>query len=176
MARIRMVMTLSQPHGPRTQRKHARVGAAVTLVAMTLVIGLSARSQAPNREPLTLRMLLDSVRAAHPLIGAADARIRAARGARATAGTLGNPVLGYEVDNTPFPGRRAIAGLDREAMTTATLPLEPLFQRGPKVARANADIRAAEADRHRHPAASRARREPIVLPCRPRPGHARHVA
>ena len=59
---------------------------------------------------------------------------------------MGNPVLGYEVDNTPFPGGQPIAGLDREAMTTATLPLEPLFQRGPKVARANADVRAAEAD------------------------------
>lgn len=55
-------------------------------------------------------------------------------------------MLGYEVDNTPFPGGHAIAGLDREAMTTAILPLEPLFQRGPKVARANADVRVAEAD------------------------------
>ena len=95
---------------------------------------------------MTLRVLLDSLGVAHPLVDAAGARVRAARGSRATAGTLGNPVLSYQVDNTPFPGGRPINGLDREAMTTATLPLEPLYQRGARVARANADIRAAEAD------------------------------
>lgn len=140
-------MTIPRLHDPREHRKYRRAGTAVTLIVMMLATGVPARAQAPHQEPpVTLRMLLDSVRSAHPLIAAADARIRAARGARTTAGVLGNPVLSYEVDNTPFPGGRAISGLDREAMTTATLPLEPLFQRAPRVARANADIRAAEAD------------------------------
>ena len=74
------------------------------------------------------------------------ARVRAARAARATARTLGNPVLSYQVDNTPFPGGHPIDGLDREAMTTLSLPLEPFYQRGARVARSNAALRAAEAD------------------------------
>ena len=140
-------MTTSCPYRAQSHRIYRLGRSAVTLAVMTLAVAAPARSQAPHQEaPLTLRMLLDSVRTSHPLIGAADARIRAARGARTTAGTLGNPVLGYEVDNASFPGGRPITGLDREAMTTATLPLEPLFQRGPKVSRANADVRAAEAD------------------------------
>jgi cobalt-zinc-cadmium efflux system outer membrane protein len=114
---------------------------------MLVLLADPAQAQSPTAESaLTLRTLLDSVQRSHPLVSAAAARVRAARGARTTAGTLGNPVLSYEVDNTPFPGRSSIAGLDREAMTTATLPLEPLYQRGTRVARANADVRAAEAD------------------------------
>jgi cobalt-zinc-cadmium efflux system outer membrane protein len=36
--------------------------------------------------------------------------------------------------------------MGREAMTTVTFPLEPLYQRGPRVRRADADVRAAEAE------------------------------
>jgi cobalt-zinc-cadmium efflux system outer membrane protein len=36
--------------------------------------------------------------------------------------------------------------MDRETMTTAMFPLEPLYQRGPQIARANADVHAAESD------------------------------
>ena len=36
--------------------------------------------------------------------------------------------------------------MDREAMTMVTLPLEELYQRGPRVRRAGAELRAAEAD------------------------------
>jgi cobalt-zinc-cadmium efflux system outer membrane protein len=125
----------------------ARRRTTLGLLALAATIAAPMRAQTPTiGSVVTLRMLLDSVRASHPLVAAADARVRAARGSRTTAGTLGNPVLSYQVDNTPFPGGGATAGLDREAMTTATLPLEPLYQRGPRVARANADIRAAEAD------------------------------
>lgn len=118
-----------------------------SLALLALALADSARAQTPKADnPLTLGQLLDSIRASHPLVAAASARVRAARGARTTAGTLGNPMLSYQVDNTPFPGGRPIDGLDREAMTTATLPLEFLYQRGARVARANADVRAAEAD------------------------------
>ena len=82
----------------------------------------------------------------HPTFRAADSRVRAAEGSRVTAKSFGNPILGYQVDQTPFPGAGPIVGLEREAMTTATLPLEFLFQRGPRVTRANADVRGAEAD------------------------------
>lgn len=142
-----MFTTSSRPRSPRLRLSNMLTRSIVTLGLLALGASEPARAQSPNANaPLTLRMLLDSVQASHPLIGAATARIRAARGTRTTAGTLGNPILGYVVDNTPFPGGHPISGLDREAMTTATLPLEPLFQRGPKVARANADIRAAEAE------------------------------
>jgi len=63
-----------------------------------------------------------------------------------TAKTFGNPILAYQVDQTPFPGGRPLVGMEREAMATATLPLEFLYQRAPRLARANADVRAAEAD------------------------------
>jgi cobalt-zinc-cadmium efflux system outer membrane protein len=95
--------------------------------------------------PLTLWEVLDSASSRHPLVEAAAARVRAARGARATAGALGNPILMYEVENAPLPGRPA-PPMDREAMVTATLPLEALYQRWSRVGGGNAGIRAAEAD------------------------------
>jgi cobalt-zinc-cadmium efflux system outer membrane protein len=97
--------------------------------------------------PLTLGEVIDSVRTSLPAIRAAESRVRAAVGARTTAGVPGNPVFSYQVDQTPFPGGSPLPpDVSREAMTTATLPLEFLYQRGPRVARANAGVRAAEAD------------------------------
>lgn len=81
----------------------------------------------------------------HPLVEVARARVAAATGARRAAGTLPNPILTYAVENTGFPGRQAPQGLDRETQTYATLPLEPLFQRRPRVRRANEDLKAANA-------------------------------
>jgi cobalt-zinc-cadmium efflux system outer membrane protein len=108
---------------------------------------VAAKTLPAQRPALSLREVLDSVRATLPTIRAAESRIRAAAGTRTTAGLPGNPVLGYQVDQTPFPGRAALpAEIGREAMTTATLPLEFLYQRGPRIARANAGVRAAEAD------------------------------
>lgn len=98
-----------------------------------------------SREPVSLLQVLDSVAARHPSLQAARARIRAARGSRSTAGALGNPMLMYQVENAPFPGRSA-PPMEREAMLTATLPLEPLYQRWSRVSGANAEIRAAESD------------------------------
>jgi len=95
--------------------------------------------------PLTLWDVLDSVSSRHPLVEAAAARVRAARGARATAGVLGNPIVMYQVENAPWPGRPA-PPMDRETMLTATLPLETLYQRWSRVGGGNAGVRAAEAD------------------------------
>jgi cobalt-zinc-cadmium efflux system outer membrane protein len=97
---------------------------------------------------LTLHDLLAGVSQSYPALHAARARVRAAQGARITAGQLGNPILSYQVDNTAFGGG-TVAGIDRETMAMATLPLEPLYLRGSRVARANADLRAAEADAER---------------------------
>jgi outer membrane protein TolC len=95
--------------------------------------------------PITLRQVLDSVGTRHPLVQAARARVRAARGARTTAGTVGNPMLVYQVESRRMQSGHA-AQMEREAMTTATLPLEVLYQRAPRIRRADAEVRAAEAD------------------------------
>ena len=90
-------------------------------------------------------MVLDSVAASYPLAEAAQARVRAARGARRTAGAVINPIFDYEVANAQLPGG-AVPTMSREVMTTLMLPLEELYQRGPRVRRADAELRAAEAD------------------------------
>jgi cobalt-zinc-cadmium efflux system outer membrane protein len=107
-----------------------------------------ARGLAGDRV-LTLAALLDSVATGHPLVAASRARVRAAEAARTTAGTFSNPILGFEVDNTPFPWNRSITlppGMERESMTTATIPLEPLYQRSPRIRQADAELRATRAD------------------------------
>ncbi len=106
-------------------------------------------SPSPLATGLTLAALLDSVAARHPLVAASRARVRAAEASRTTAGFLGNPIIGYQVDNTPFPGSGPVAmplGMERESMTTATLPLESIYQRAPRVRRADAQLRAVRAD------------------------------
>jgi outer membrane protein, heavy metal efflux system len=120
--------------------------AAILLTLLGSAPPIRGQSAGSAQTVLTLKAVLDSVRANHPSVLAADSRVRAAEGSRVTAKALSNPILGYQVDQTPFPGGRPIVGMEREAMATATLPLEFLYQRGPKVARANADVRAAEAD------------------------------
>jgi outer membrane protein, heavy metal efflux system len=120
------------------------------IVGLVMLVGFAppARAQIAGSAPpvLTLRALLDSVRSNHPSLRAAESRVRAAEGSRTTARAFGNPIIGYQVDQTPFPGGRPLPGMDREAMTTATLPLEFLYQRGHRMTRANADVRAAEAE------------------------------
>lgn len=122
--------------------------AMVGTIGMLLVSGAqSAHSQAvttAGARPLTLAQLLESVRARHPLVEAAEARIRAAAGNRRTAGALGNPVLGYEVEGAARAGTATM--MEREVMTTAMLPLEPIYQRGARIRRAAAEVRVAEAE------------------------------
>jgi outer membrane protein, heavy metal efflux system len=143
-------------------------GAALTTLAVLGVLavagsGLTAHAQSspysfsrdpstralPGADVLTLGALLDSVAAGHPLVAAARARVRAAEAARTTAGAFSNPVFGFEVDNTPFPWNRSVTllpGMERESMTTATIPLEPLYQRSPRIRQADAELRATRAD------------------------------
>ena len=126
-----------------------RLSRSATLgVVLALTVPQFAWSQSPAQQgpPLTLRALLDSVRTSYPAIQATASRVRAAQGMRTTAGTFGNPVVGYQTDQTPFPGGRALVGMSRQTFLTAMVPLESFYQRKPRVARANAEIRAAEAD------------------------------
>jgi cobalt-zinc-cadmium efflux system outer membrane protein len=118
------------------------------IVARVCVPVASALAQGPAAAggSLDLRAVLDSVVATHPAIRAAQARLRAATGSRQTAGQYANPVLAFGVDNTAFPGGQSLQGTDREVMTTLTIPLEPLYQRGRRTRQADAQVRAAAAD------------------------------
>ncbi len=130
---------------PHRRWRHVRLTALLAAVA-SFGRAANAQSVGASPEPMTLRSLLDSVRVNHPLVLAAASQVRAAEGGRITARTFGNPMLSYQVDQTPFPGGQPLRGLNREAMTTVTLPLEGLYQRGSRVSRSNADVRAASAD------------------------------
>ena len=120
------------------------MGLAIALIGSTV----SAGAQAPS--PLGLGAVLDSVTVRYPVVLAAQARVRAAQGSRVSAGAFGNPIVGYQVDDnvdiTSFAGGTPVRGLEREALTTVTLPLEPLYQRGPRVRGANAEVRAVTDD------------------------------
>jgi cobalt-zinc-cadmium efflux system outer membrane protein len=126
----------------------SRIAAQATTSKNAFALDLGARGASDDRA-LTLEALLDSVAARHPLVAASRARVRASEAARETAGVFSNPVFGFEVDNTPFPWHRSITlppGMERESMTTATIPLEPLYQRSPRIRQADAELRAARAD------------------------------
>ena len=121
------------------------VSRAVIALLLLLPPNLVAQRDGSPGQQLDLRAVLDSVALHHPTVLAARARVRAALGSRQTAGQFGNPMLGYEVDGAPFPGQH-LQGVDRETMTMLTVPLEPLYQRGSRIAVANAQVRTAEAE------------------------------
>ena len=95
-------------------------------------------------EGLTLREVFDSVRSNSPMLGAAKARVRSAHGGLSSARAWSNPVVNFESQQMTEQGHGITS--QRETMTTAMLPLEPFYQRGPRIERAQALIRASEAD------------------------------
>ena len=123
----------------------SRIAVVLALVATSRASG-QAGARAPARGPLTLGDVLSRAIAQHPLVDAARARVRGANGSRLTARSLANPIFTYQLENAPFPGGAAPIGIDREVSTVATLPLEPLFQRWPRVRRAEEEVRLAAAE------------------------------
>ena len=111
----------------------------LVLAALAWLPQRAISQQAPR--PLTLEQVLRAVADRHPLVQAAEARARGARGARSTARALPNPVFTYQVENAAFPGGAAPVGLDRETAVLATLPLEPLWQRWSRASRAGAECK-----------------------------------
>lgn len=105
-----------------------------------------ASSSASRADSLHLRDVLARAAQQHPLIDAARARVRAAQGARMTSRTLPNPVLSYWVENNSGSASTPATYLARESQLTATLPLEPLFQRWPRIRQAESEVDAARAD------------------------------
>ena len=132
----------------RLAMKSARASRVLVLsIALTMHARPSdAQTMLPvAAEGMTLREVFDSVRSNSPLLGAAKARVRAAHGGLASARTWSNPIVSFESQqmSEQAPG---MTTSQRETMTTAMLPLEPLYQRGPRIKRAQALIRAGEAD------------------------------
>lgn len=128
-----------------------RVRRATLILVSLAVMSPNQRLQSQSPESrgapeVTLRAVLDSVRLRSPMLDAARARAHVVRGVRMAAGTFENPMLTYQVDDTPFPGGRPLVGMYAEHITTATVPLSSLYQRGARVAQADASIRAADAE------------------------------
>lgn len=134
-----MIQFLARLHG-------ACFISALLVVAMPYTRLSSQSAQSSSAPVVTLRAVLDSVRLRSPMLDAARSRARVARGARTTASAFENPMLAYQVENAPFPGGRPLTGLIAEHRTTASVPLAPLYQRGARVAQADANVRAADAE------------------------------
>ncbi|MBC7790417.1 MAG: TolC family protein [Anaerolineae bacterium] len=118
------------------------------LAAAAVFLARSSDAQVtgpPSFGGVTLREVFDSVRSSSPLLGAAKARVRAAQGSISAARTWSNPVVSFESQQMTEQDQ-AMGPPQRETMTTAMLPLEPIFQRGPRIRRAQALMRASEAD------------------------------
>lgn len=126
------------------------LGSSAWVAAAQRVLPDSTRPAARSSDqiPATLGLAEVLRRAVdqHPLVEAARARVYSARGNRLSARTLPNPVFTVWAEDVRVPGGNGSSPLDRETQTYATLPLEPLFQRWPRVRRAEAELRAADAD------------------------------
>jgi cobalt-zinc-cadmium efflux system outer membrane protein len=95
--------------------------------------------------PLSLDTVVRAASKDNPLVEAAGARLRAAEASRRAAAALPNPVFTYSVEDAPYPGGTQPEGLDREVSTYLTIPLEPLYQRKPRIERAVYEIDVAGA-------------------------------
>jgi outer membrane protein, heavy metal efflux system len=113
-------------------------------LAMLARPGNAQTTPSLRAEGMTLREVFDSARSNSPVLGAAKARVRAARGGLSSARTWSNPIVSFESQQMSEQAPGMIS--QRETMTTAMLPLEPFYQRGPRIKRAQALIRAGEAD------------------------------
>ncbi len=118
---------------------------AVLATVLCNVVPLSAQ-QPQTSTPLKLNDVLARAVEQNPFVEAARARVRAAEGTRRLARTLSNPIFTYQLENTGFSGTTPRDGIDRETSIYATLPLEPIFQRAPRIRSAEAEVRASQAD------------------------------
>ncbi|HET9469195.1 MAG TPA: TolC family protein, partial [Vicinamibacterales bacterium] len=114
--------------------------AAIILVAATSRASPAAQTVLPGAVSDTARTwtVEDAVTAAlaqHPLVEAARARADAADHERSNARALPNPIGTFWLENDR----------PRETSLYLTYPIESMLQRGPRVRRAEEDVRAAAA-------------------------------
>lgn len=100
----------------------------------------------PRGTGWTLAEVLRRVLARHPLVEAANGRVAAARGNRASAGEFANPLLTYQVENGPFFGAARPPGVTTETSFFATFPIEGLYQRWPRMRRADQELLASRSE------------------------------
>jgi cobalt-zinc-cadmium efflux system outer membrane protein len=130
----------------------ARVGVFVLALALApfpAVFAQTATSpqsiQGHVAEGWTLEDAVSAALTQHPLVDAARARVEAARGERAGVGAIPNPVGTLWLENAAYPGQRTPAGFSHELSWYVGIPLEPLFQRVPRIRRADEEIGLAQA-------------------------------
>jgi len=97
------------------------------------------------QEELRFHDAIRSAVSASPLVEAARARLQAAEASRLTARTIPAPLATVWVENAALPGRSS-RGAVPETSAYATMPLEFLYQRGPRTRVAEEGIRVAEAE------------------------------
>jgi cobalt-zinc-cadmium efflux system outer membrane protein len=95
---------------------------------------------------LTVERVVETALTTNPRVGAAREMVSAAQGSRRTARSWTNPSFTYQTEEMDVVGAHGTGATAREAMWTAMLPLEPIYQLGSRATRANAEVRAAEAD------------------------------
>jgi outer membrane protein, heavy metal efflux system len=111
------------------------LAAAVMLVAAPSRSIAQAPAQAQTQRIWTLEDAVVAALAQHPLVEAARARVDAAHSERDGVRAVANPVGTFWMENDR----------PRESSLYFTYPIESIFQRGPRVRRADEDIRAAVA-------------------------------
>lgn len=123
-----------------------------SLLHCSVIVVLSSISyhpllaQTPSARLVTLMDVVNAALSGHPTLDGSQARLRAAIGARSTAGAFGNPMLMVQHESGLQPSSALSGGRDGETMATATLPLDALYQRSSRVAQANATVRSRTAD------------------------------
>jgi outer membrane protein TolC len=118
--------------------------ASVTTAAAQVETPLPPAEGSPDRS-WTLEEAVTAALARHPLVDAARARLEAARGERAGAAALPNPVGTLWVENAGYPGQHKPANVPSETSLYVGYPLESLFHRAARVRRADEDINTAQA-------------------------------
>jgi cobalt-zinc-cadmium efflux system outer membrane protein len=106
---------------------------------------VAINAQAPV-DALTLEQVLAEAMRQHPQVEAAASRVDAARGMLRTARTPPNPMLSYMTEGNRFPGQGSNALSSPEQSLFASVPFDPFVQRPSRIARADANVRASEAD------------------------------
>lgn len=125
---------------------------SLCLLLFPLLAGSPASAQRatlpPSNQgpPLSVDRVVAAALSTHPSVGAAREMVNAAGGSRRTARSWTNPTFSFQTEESDVAGAHGAATTARETMTTAMLPLEPIYQLRSRAARATAEVRAAEAD------------------------------
>lgn len=132
-------------------RRSSALGIIVVIAGAGAVSRPLLAQSPPPRLTWTLDEVIERAIAEHPSVQAAEARVDAARGARRTAGTWPNPTATYWVEQGATgagatSAASPVVDFTRETQTYFAFPLEPLFQRGPRVQRADEVVKTAQAD------------------------------